>query len=46
VVMWIYDTAFSQMNIGLASAMSVVLVVVIAVISFVQYRVLRGGDEP
>jgi multiple sugar transport system permease protein len=46
VVMWIYDTAFSQMNIGLASAMSVVLVVVIALISFAQYRVLRGGDEP
>jgi multiple sugar transport system permease protein len=46
VVMWIYDTAFSQMNVGLASAMSVVLVIVIAVISFGQYRMLRGGDGP
>jgi multiple sugar transport system permease protein len=46
IVMWIYDTAFDQMNIGLASAMSVALIVVIALISFVQYRVLRGGEEP
>jgi multiple sugar transport system permease protein len=46
IVMWIYDTAFDQMNIGLASAMSVALIVVIALISFAQYRVLHSGEEP
>jgi multiple sugar transport system permease protein len=42
VVMSIYSTAFAQMNIGLASAMSVVLVVVVGLITFVQFRYLQG----
>lgn len=46
VVMLIYETGFSQMNIGLAAAMSVLLVVAIAVISFVQFKVLHPGEAP
>ncbi len=34
VVMSIYDTGFADFDIGLASAMSVVLVIVVGVISF------------
>lgn len=41
VVMSIYDTAFAQMDVGLASAMSVVLVVVVGLVSFLQFRFLR-----
>lgn len=41
VVMSIYDTAFAQMNVGLASAMSVVLVIVVGLVSFLQFRFLR-----
>jgi len=45
VVMSIYDTAFAQMDVGLASAMSVVLVIVVGLITFVQFRFLqRDGD--
>jgi multiple sugar transport system permease protein len=45
VVMSIYDTAFAQMNVGLASAMSVVLVIVVGLITFVQFRFLqKDGD--
>jgi multiple sugar transport system permease protein len=45
VVMSIYDTAFAQYNVGLASAMSVVLVVVVGLITFVQFRYLQGDDR-
>ena len=41
VVMAIVTTGFSQFNIGLASAMSVVLVVVVGLITFLQYRFLQ-----
>jgi multiple sugar transport system permease protein len=41
VVMSIYDTAFAQFDVGLASAMSVVLVIVVGLITFLQFRVLR-----
>jgi multiple sugar transport system permease protein len=45
VVMSIYSTAFPDTDVGLASAMSVVLVVVVGLITFVQFRVLqREGD--
>jgi len=44
VVMAIYDTAFADTNVGLASAMSVVLVIVIGLITFVQFRFLQGED--
>jgi multiple sugar transport system permease protein len=45
VVMAIYDTAFADMNVGLASAMSVVLVVVVGLITFVQFRFLQGDAD-
>jgi multiple sugar transport system permease protein len=41
VVMAIYETAFTQFNIGLASAMSVVLVVVVGLITFAQFHFLQ-----
>ena len=43
--MSIYDTAFAQTDIGLASAMSVVLVVVVGLITFVQFHFLQGDDD-
>jgi multiple sugar transport system permease protein len=45
VVMSIYDTTFAQLNVGLASAMSVVLVVVIGLITFVQFHYLQGDGD-
>jgi multiple sugar transport system permease protein len=45
VVMSIFDTAFAQMDVGLASAMSVVLVVVVGLITFLQFRVLREDGD-
>ncbi len=45
VVMSIYSTAFAQFNVGLASAMSVVLVIVVGLITFVQFHYLQGGQE-
>jgi len=45
VVMSIYNTAFASFDVGLASAMSVVLVIVVGLITFVQFRFLqRDGD--
>lgn len=45
VVMAIYDTAFTQFNIGLASAMSVVLVIIIGLITFAQFYFLQRKAE-
>jgi multiple sugar transport system permease protein len=45
VVMAIFQTAFADMNVGLASAMSVVLVVVVGLITFVQFRFLQGESD-
>jgi multiple sugar transport system permease protein len=45
VVMSIFDTAFAQMDVGLASAMSVVLVVVVGFITFVQFHYLQGDSD-
>ena len=44
VVMAIFQTAFAQMDVGLASAMSVVLIIVVGLITFVQFRLLQGDD--
>jgi multiple sugar transport system permease protein len=44
VVMSVYDTAFAQMDVGLASAMSVVLVIVVGLVTFLQFRFLREDD--
>jgi multiple sugar transport system permease protein len=45
VVMSIYNAAFAQFDVGLASAMSVVLVIVVGLITIVQFRVLQGGED-
>jgi multiple sugar transport system permease protein len=45
VVMSIVNTGFTQFDIGLASAMSVVLVVVVGLISFAQFHFLQRGDD-
>ena len=44
VVMSIFDTAFAQMDVGLASAMSVVLVIVVGLITFIQFHYLQGDE--
>jgi multiple sugar transport system permease protein len=41
VVMEIYDTGFAQFDIGSASAMSVVLIIVVGIISFAQFHFLQ-----
>ena len=45
VVMSIYDTAFADTDVGLASAMSVVLVIVVGLITFVQFHYLQGDAD-
>ena len=45
VVMSIFDTAFAQMDVGLASAMSVVLVIVVGLITFAQFHYLQGDES-
>src|SRR5215472_4427350 len=45
VVMSIYQEAFAQLDVGLASAMSVVLVIVVGLITFVQFRYLQGEAD-
>lgn len=41
----IYDTAFSFLNIGKASAMSFILLAVSLILAFFQFSVLRSGDN-
>jgi multiple sugar transport system permease protein len=45
VVMAIYQTAFADFNVGLASAMSVVLIIVVGLITFIQFRFLQGEGD-
>jgi multiple sugar transport system permease protein len=45
VVMSIYQTAFADTDVGLASAMSVVLVIVVGLITFVQFHYLQGDSD-
>jgi multiple sugar transport system permease protein len=45
VVMSIVNTGFSSFDIGLASAMSVVLVIVVGLISFGQFHFLQRGED-
>jgi multiple sugar transport system permease protein len=45
IVFQIYDTAFSLQRYGLASAMGIVLGVVIAVVSLVQYKIVNRDVE-
>lgn len=45
VVVWIYEQAFTNLHLGEATTLSIVLVVVIGIISAVQFIALRQ-DEP
>ncbi|MFC9463139.1 carbohydrate ABC transporter permease [Streptomyces coelicoflavus] len=42
IVMWIYNKAFVELRVGAATAGSLVLVAIIALLSAVQYRLLRS----
>lgn len=41
VVMWIYQVAFVQLHLGVATAMAIVLVIAVGVISALQFVLLR-----
>lgn len=41
---YIYGSAFGRFQFGYASAMSVALLVVLSVITIVQYRITRAGQ--
>jgi len=45
VVMSIFQTAFADTDVGLASAMSVVLVIVVGLITFIQFHYLQGDGD-
>jgi multiple sugar transport system permease protein len=45
VVMSIYQTAFADTDVGLASAMSVVLIIVVGLITFIQFHYLQGDGD-
>ena len=45
VVMAIYQTAFADTDVGLASAMSVVLVIVVGLITFIQFHYLQRDSD-
>lgn len=42
--MYIYDNAFGQFNFGYAAALSVALLVILMIVTFIQYRVSRAGQ--
>ena len=42
---YIYDLAFGRFQFGYASAMSVALMLVLTVITVVQYRLTRAGQS-
>jgi multiple sugar transport system permease protein len=44
IVMYVYQRAFVQLQVGAATAASIILVVVVAAISAVQFRLLRATD--
>ena len=44
VVLWIYEQAFTNLHLGEATSLSIVLVIVIAIISAIQFRALREDD--
>lgn len=44
IVQHIYETGFMRQELGMASAMSVVLFVIIAILTIIQFRISRGGE--
>ena len=41
---YIYDNAFAQFDFGYASALSVAMLAILMVVTFIQYRVTRAGQ--
>ena len=44
VVQWIYERAFVELHLGAATTLSLVLVVVVGLVSAIQFFLLRGDD--
>ncbi|MBZ2196815.1 carbohydrate ABC transporter permease [Occultella gossypii] len=42
--LYIYDKAFGQFDFGYASALSVALLIILMVVTFLQYRITRAGQ--
>ncbi|MBD0382324.1 carbohydrate ABC transporter permease [Paenibacillus sedimenti] len=45
IVQYIYETGFMKQELGVASAMSVILFAIITVFTAVQFRVTKGGEN-
>ncbi|WP_347038577.1 hypothetical protein AAHB37_19215 [Glutamicibacter halophytocola] len=43
--LYIYDVAFGRFQFGYASAMSVALLLVLGIITFIQFRLTRAGSS-
>lgn len=43
--LYIYDLAFGQLNFGYASALAIALFLLLAVITFVQIKLMRAGES-
>ena len=42
--LYIYENAFAQFNFGYASALSVAMLAILVVVTFLQYRITRAGQ--
>jgi multiple sugar transport system permease protein len=45
IYVYIFDQAFGRRNFGYASAMSVALFLILAVVTIIQMRLLRAGES-
>ena len=45
VVVWIYEQAFTNLHVGAATALSIVLVVIVGLVSSIQFFALRDEDR-
>jgi len=45
VVMWIYERAFVELHLGAATTLSLILILVVGLVSALQFVLLRGGDK-
>ncbi|MOA04597.1 Lactose transport system permease protein LacF [compost metagenome] len=45
IVQYIYETGFARQELGLASAMSVILFIIISVFTILQFRLSKGGEN-
>jgi multiple sugar transport system permease protein len=43
--LYIYEKAFAQFDFGYASALSVALLLLLMIVTFLQYRVTRAGQS-